>query len=66
MVKSSILSLLLIALSAHSAVTNNYDANLDPGPLSWWVESWTASPIEVSRSNEASTNVTLTFKFRPK
>lgn len=50
----------LLALGSHTVAQ---DAGIDPGRLTWWRDSWAARPIEVSRNN-ASSSVTLTFKFR--
>lgn len=64
MAKSLFVCFLALSTLAPAVITNGKDDNLDPGPINWWAETWTARPIEVSKSNAESTGVKLTFKFR--
>lgn len=61
--------LLLLTLSSHATWTVGTDDGIDPKPLTWWRDTWTARPIEVSRSNASTdsntlSKATLTFKVR--
>jgi hypothetical protein len=56
--------LLLLSLTANAAWTVGTDDTIDPKPLSWWRDTWTARPIDLSRSNASSSGVTMTFKVR--
>lgn len=57
------LALLIVIASANHTYAR--DNRLDPGPITWWQDTWTPRPIELSRSNASSTGVTLKIMFRP-
>mmetsp|Transcript_14067 Transcript_14067/g.14118 ORF Transcript_14067/g.14118 Transcript_14067/m.14118 type:complete len:802 (+) Transcript_14067:1-2406(+) len=60
-----LLCLLGVLWTASSLTIGTKDSSLDPGKITWWQDTWSTNAIELSQTNQGSTGVTFTFRFRP-